>query len=45
MVDFDSANPEVIANMITHEIGRHVDYKPVERDGATHAATLIAELL
>ena len=45
MVDFDSATPEVIANMITHEIGRHVDYKPVEREGATHAATLIAELL
>jgi pimeloyl-ACP methyl ester carboxylesterase/predicted glycosyltransferase len=45
MLDFDSATPEVIADMITHEIGRQVDYKPVERDGALHAATLIAELL
>jgi predicted glycosyltransferase len=45
MLDFDSATPEVIADMITHEIGRPVDYKPVESDGATHAATLIAELL
>ena len=45
LVDFDSATPDVIADMITHEIGRQVDYKPVERDGATHAATLIAELL
>jgi len=31
--------------MITHEIERPVDYAPVESDGATHAATLIAELL
>jgi hypothetical protein len=31
--------------MITHEIGRPVDYKPVESGGATHAATLIAQLL
>jgi pimeloyl-ACP methyl ester carboxylesterase/predicted glycosyltransferase len=45
MLDFDSATPEVIADMITHEIGRQVDYKPVERDGALHAAALIAELL
>jgi predicted glycosyltransferase len=45
MLDFGSASPEVIADMITQEIGREVDYKPVERDGATHAATLIAELL
>jgi pimeloyl-ACP methyl ester carboxylesterase/predicted glycosyltransferase len=45
MLDFDTATPEVIADMITHEIGRPVDYKPVERDGATRAATLIAQLL
>jgi pimeloyl-ACP methyl ester carboxylesterase/predicted glycosyltransferase len=45
MLDFDTATPDVIADMITHEIGRPVDYKPVERDGATRAATLIAQLL
>jgi pimeloyl-ACP methyl ester carboxylesterase/predicted glycosyltransferase len=45
MLDFDTATPEVIADMITHEIGRPVDYKPVERDGATRAACLIAQLL
>jgi hypothetical protein len=31
--------------MITQEIGRSVDYKAVESDGATNTATLIAELL
>jgi hypothetical protein len=31
--------------MITQEIGRQVSYLPVERDGATRAAALIAELL
>jgi hypothetical protein len=31
--------------MITQEIGRQVDYRPVERDGAAQAAALIAELL
>jgi predicted glycosyltransferase len=45
MLDFDTATPDLIADMITHEIGRHVDYKPVESDGATQAAALIAELL
>jgi pimeloyl-ACP methyl ester carboxylesterase/predicted glycosyltransferase len=45
MLDFDLATPETIAEMITQEIGRHVDYKPVERDGAAHAAALIAGLL
>ena len=45
LLDFDSATPEVIADMISQEIGRQVDYKPVERDGATRAATHIAELL
>jgi predicted glycosyltransferase len=45
MLDFDLATPDAIANMITQEIGRSVDYKAVESDGATSAATLIAELL
>jgi pimeloyl-ACP methyl ester carboxylesterase/predicted glycosyltransferase len=45
LLDFDQATPDTIADMITQEIGREVDYRPVERDGATRAATLIAEML
>jgi UDP-N-acetylglucosamine:LPS N-acetylglucosamine transferase len=45
MLDFDTATPEVIADMITNEIGQPVDYKPVESNGATHAAALIAQML
>jgi predicted glycosyltransferase len=45
MLDFDLATPDAIADMITQEIGRPVEYKAVESDGATQAATLIAELL
>jgi predicted glycosyltransferase len=45
MLDFDTATPEVIADMISHEIGQPVDYQPVESNGATHAANLIAQML
>ena len=34
-------SPQAIAD----EIGREVDYRPVERDGAARAAAMIAELL
>jgi predicted glycosyltransferase len=44
-MDFATATPEVIAAAIAAEIGRPVDYRPVETDGATRAASLIAELL
>jgi UDP-N-acetylglucosamine:LPS N-acetylglucosamine transferase len=44
-MDFEVATPEVIAEAIADEIGRPVDYGPVERDGAARAAALIAELL
>ncbi len=44
-MDFATATPEVIAAAIADEIGRQVDYRPVETDGATRAASLIAELL
>jgi pimeloyl-ACP methyl ester carboxylesterase/predicted glycosyltransferase len=44
-MDFDESTPEVIAAAISDEIGREVDYRPVETDGATRAATRIAELL
>jgi pimeloyl-ACP methyl ester carboxylesterase/predicted glycosyltransferase len=45
MLDFDLATPDAIAELITQEIGREVSYRPVERDGASRAAALIAELL
>ena len=44
-MDFDTATPETIAEAIAAEIGREVDYRPVEADGAARAARLIAELL
>ena len=44
-MDFDSAGPDAIAAAIAEEIGREVDYRPVETDGASRAAALIAELL
>ncbi|HEY3018143.1 MAG TPA: alpha/beta fold hydrolase [Gaiellaceae bacterium] len=44
-MDFDESTPEVIAEAIAAEIGRTVDYRPVESDGAARAAAHIAELL
>jgi pimeloyl-ACP methyl ester carboxylesterase/predicted glycosyltransferase len=44
-MDFDESTPDVIAAAIAEEIGRPVDYRPVESDGAARAAAHIAELL
>jgi hypothetical protein len=44
-MDFELAIPETIAETIAQNISRPVDYRPVERDGAAHAAALIAELV
>jgi predicted glycosyltransferase len=44
-MDFDEATPEVIAEAIAEEIGREVEYRPVETDGAARAAAHIAEVL
>ncbi len=44
-MDFDESTPEVIAEAIAAEIGRTVEYRPVENDGAARAAAHIAELL
>jgi hypothetical protein len=44
-MDFETATPGVIAQAIAEEIGRDVDYRPVETDGAALAAARIAELL
>jgi pimeloyl-ACP methyl ester carboxylesterase/predicted glycosyltransferase len=44
-MDFDESTPDVIAEAIAEEIGREVDYRRVEADGAPRAAALVAELL
>jgi predicted glycosyltransferase len=44
-MDYATATPEVIADAITAELDRAVDYRPVETDGAARAANLIAELV
>jgi pimeloyl-ACP methyl ester carboxylesterase len=44
-MDFEESTPESIATAIAEEIGRDVDYEPVETDGAARAAAHIAEVL
>jgi hypothetical protein len=44
-MDFELETPETIAAAIAEEIGRDVEYRAVERDGATRAAAAIADLL
>ena len=44
-MDFEHDGPDEIAAAIAAEIGREVDYRPVESDGAARAAALIAPLL
>jgi pimeloyl-ACP methyl ester carboxylesterase/predicted glycosyltransferase len=44
-MDFETDGPTEIAAAIAEEIGREVDYRPVETDGAARAAALIAEVL
>jgi pimeloyl-ACP methyl ester carboxylesterase/predicted glycosyltransferase len=44
-MDFDDADADAIAAAIAEEIGRRVDYRAVETDGARRAAESLAELL
>ena len=44
-MDYYASDPETIAEAIACEIGRQVDYLPVETDGAQRAAGLIASLI
>jgi predicted glycosyltransferase len=44
-MDFEDSPPEAIAEAIVQNVGREVDYRPVETDGARRAAVSIAELL
>jgi pimeloyl-ACP methyl ester carboxylesterase/predicted glycosyltransferase len=45
VMDFDTDGPSEIALAIAQEIGRDVDYRPVDMGGAARAAASIAELL
>jgi pimeloyl-ACP methyl ester carboxylesterase/predicted glycosyltransferase len=45
VLDFESDGPGEIARAIAEEIGRPVDYLPVDPHGAARAAALVAELL
>ena len=44
-MDFEESEPGDIAAAIAEEIGREVDYRPVETDGARRAAERLAEML
>ena len=44
-MDYATTDAETIAAAIAADIGRTVDYRPVTNDGATRAASLIAELV
>jgi pimeloyl-ACP methyl ester carboxylesterase/predicted glycosyltransferase len=41
----EAAEPDVLAEAIAKEVGREVDYRPVETGGAARAAALLADLL
>jgi pimeloyl-ACP methyl ester carboxylesterase/predicted glycosyltransferase len=44
-MDYATTDAETIATAIASDIGQTVDYRPVTNDGATRAASLIAELV
>lgn len=44
-MDYETATPEIIAKAIAEEVGKRVEYRSVEADGAARAAHLIAELV
>jgi predicted glycosyltransferase len=44
-MEFDDSPPDAIAEAIAQEIGREVDYRHVETDGARRAAERLAEML
>jgi predicted glycosyltransferase len=41
----EAAEPDALAAAVVAELGREVDYRPVETDGAARAAELLADLL
>jgi hypothetical protein len=41
----EAADADALAEVIVAELGREVDYRSVETDGAARAASMLAELL
>ena len=41
----EASDPDALAAVIAADIGRDVSYRPVETDGASRAAAMLAELL
>ena len=44
-MDYETATPDVIADAIAAEIGREMNYRDVESDGARRAAERLAEMI
>lgn len=44
-MDYEDVHPDNLAEAISEELGRTVEYLDVETDGATRAASMIAELI
>lgn len=44
-MDYEAATPDIIADAIAAEIGREVDDRAVEHDGARRAAERLAEMI
>jgi hypothetical protein len=44
-MDYETSGPAEIAAAIASEIGREVDYRPVETGGAARAAALFSGIL
>jgi UDP-N-acetylglucosamine:LPS N-acetylglucosamine transferase len=44
-MEYAASTPETIASAIAEHMGRVVQYRPVETDGARRAARLLAEML
>ena len=44
-MDYADSPPDAIAEAIAQEVGREVDYRPVETDGARRAAERLADML
>ena len=40
-----AVDPDGLAEALVKELGRDVDYRPVETDGAVRAAALLADLI
>jgi UDP:flavonoid glycosyltransferase YjiC (YdhE family) len=44
-MDYAQSDPDAIAEAMVAELGREMDYRPVETDGAVKAAALLAEMI